>query len=55
MHAKARVKIVVAWTDANLRRRSPPPALPAKLFQAVGVVLPPNLQEIPARDPAPAA
>jgi hypothetical protein len=32
-----------------------PPASLVKLFQAVGVALPPNLQELPLTTPQPAA
>jgi hypothetical protein len=39
----------------RLMLRTPTTGVVGKLFRAVGVALPPNPQEIPARDPTSAA
>jgi hypothetical protein len=48
-------EIMLEQDGKRFRRRTPTTGLAGKLFQAVGVALPPNLQELPGSDPSAAA
>jgi hypothetical protein len=48
-------EITLEQDGKRFRLRTPTTGLAGKLFQAVGVALPPNLQELSGRDPSAAA